>query len=596
MPDSKNLILAVVVSLAIIVGFEFLWPKPAQQGGVETQTTATSSAPAPSSQAPGSQGTGEQTSTIPAPVASSDTLLPQPTVGGAAPVVPVLGQQNREALVAAPDRVRIRTSALEGSITPQATRIDDLTLLNYREETDPSSPNIVLFEPQGSDRSYYAEFGWVAGNTGLSVPGPNTRWETTSTVLTPQSPAVFTWDNGQGLLFRRTIAVDDNYMFAIHDTVENTTQEAVVLYPYGVVARGYTPDTMGFFILHEGPVGVFNGTLNEQSYKDLREKREIREVSTGGWIGFADKYWLSALIFDRDTETTTRYVHRMQDGRDRYQIDFLGTARAIPPGQSLTLEHDFFAGAKEVRLLDSYAEEYAIDRFDLAIDFGWFYFLTKPFFYFLLWLHGHLGNLGVAILAFTIILKALLFPLANKAYKSMSKLKQLQPEMQKIQERFKDDRQRMNQEVMAMYKKEGANPLSGCLPILIQIPIFFALYKVLFVSIEMRHAPFFGWIQDLSAPDPTSLFNLFGLLPFTPPSILMIGVWPLIMGFTMWLQQRLNPAPTDPIQAKILMFLPVIFTVMLASFPAGLVVYWAWNNTLSIAQQWIIMRRMGVKI
>jgi YidC/Oxa1 family membrane protein insertase len=343
-------------------------------------------------------------------------------------------------------------------------------------------------------------------------------------------------------------------------------------------------------------LGVFNGTLKELKYKDLEEDGPVEQVSTGGWIGITDKYWLTALDFPRDTETKARFMHRTADGHPRYQVDFLGAAHTVAPGQTVSLSHDFFAGAKEIGVLDHYAEGRNIDRFDLAIDFGWFYFLTKPFAYALLWLQGTLGNAGLAIITFTFALRLLLFPLANKSYKSMSKMKALQPDMKALQERFKDDRQRLNQEMMALYKTKGVNPVSGCLPIQVQIPIFFALYKVLFVSIEMRHAPFYGWIHDLSAPDPTSLFNLFGLIPWDPPQMLMIGVWPLIMGLTMWAQQKLNPAPADPMQAKIMMWLPVIFTVMLASFPAGLVIYWATNNTLSVAQQWVIMKRMGVKI
>lgn len=571
MPDQKNLILAVVLSLLVIVGFELLWPKPEpQRAPQETAQTQ---------QAPGGD--------VPAP---SGVVAPGGEI--AAPGSP----EARQSVLAATPRVRIETPSLEGSINLTGGRFDDLVMRDYRVEPAKTAENIRLLSPRGTAEPYYGEYGWVAGTQGLNVPGGDTVWQADREVLSPDSPVTLTWDNGQGLLFSRKVEVDADYMFTINETVTNQGAEAATLYPYGLVARGYRPETIDFYILHEGPLGVFNSTLKEMDYGDLEEESKVEVSSTGGWIGITDKYWLTALDFPRDTATTARFMHRQADGRPRYQVDFLGAAHTVAPGQTTALSHDFFAGAKELRILDHYAETRNIDRFDLAIDFGWFYFLTKPFAYALLWLQGVLGNAGLAIIAFTFALRLLLFPLANKSYKSMSKMKALQPDMKALQERFKDDRQRLNQEMMALYKTKGVNPVSGCLPILVQIPIFFALYKVLFVSIEMRHAPFYGWIHDLSAPDPTSLFNLFGLIPWDPPSFLVIGVWPLIMGATMWAQQKLNPAPADPMQAKIMMWLPVIFTVMLAGFPAGLVIYWATNNLLSVAQQWFIMKRMGVKV
>lgn len=573
MTEQKNLILAVAISLAIIVGFEFLWPKPEPQ-----------QSPTPSAE----QVQDSADSSVPT---AADAAKPGTAPVGGVAAGTAAPQDREAALEQAAARVEIDTPALSGSIALTGTRFDDLTLKEYREAPDPGSPNIVLLSPKGTAKPYYAEFGFVAGSRDIAVPGPDTTWQAQGDRLTPDQPLVLTWDNGQGLIFTREISVDEDFMFTVRDTVENTGDAPVTLFPYGLISRGYTPETLGFYILHEGPLGVFDGTLKEIDYDDLRDDKMIEQPSTGGWIGITDKYWLTALDLSNETESKTRFVYQGNGGH-RYQVDFLGAGQQVAPGGSITTKTDFFAGAKEVKLLDHYAETYNIDRFDLAVDFGWFYFLTKPFFYALDFLYGLLGNFGLAIIAFTVAIKLVLFPLANKSYKSMSKMKRLQPKMKELQERFGDDRQRLNQEMMALYKQEGANPVSGCLPILIQIPIFFSLYKVLFVSIEMRHAPFFGWIKDLSAPDPTTMFNLFGLIPWDPPSFLHIGVWPLIMGLTMWLQQKMNPAPPDPVQARIMMFLPVLFTVMLAGFPAGLVIYWACNNILSVGQQWLIMRKV----
>lgn len=383
-------------------------------------------------------------------------------------------------------------------------------------------------------------------------------------------------------------------MFTVSQRVENTGTEPVSLYPYGLIRRWDTPPTAGFFILHEGPIGVLGGTLEEIDYDDLQEDGDIELPSDGGWLGITDKYWLTALVPDQESTLTANFRHSLSDGQDRYQVDYLRNQIRLSPGNTIEVVDRLFVGAKEVSLLDQYREDYGIPLFDRAVDFGWFYFLTKPLFYVLHWFYERVGNYGVAILLLTLLVKILFYPLANKSYRSMSQMKKLQPEMMKMREQYGDDKARMNQELMALYKKEKVNPMSGCLPIVVQIPVFFALYKVLFVSIEMRHAPFFGWIQDLSAPDPTTVFNLFGLIPWDPPAFLMIGVWPLLMGATMLLQQRLNPQPADPMQAKIMMMLPLMFIFLFATFPAGLVIYWTWNNVLSIAQQWVIMKRMGV--
>ncbi|KAA5606675.1 membrane protein insertase YidC [Roseospira marina] len=600
MVEQRNLILAVVLSIAVLFGFEMVWrvivppPEP-----VETVAGEATTSPAEPGALPGEGSAGAPG----APAADSGGAVPSAPGAETASMPATAGAMSRDEAIAATEggRVAIDTPRVHGSIRLRGARLDDLTLPTYREELDPNSPPIHLFSPAGSVDPYYAEFGWVAAATpaGVSqpVPGPETQWQASGDTLHVNEPITLTWDNGQGLRFVRTVAIDENYMFTMTQRVENTGGEPVTLYPYGLVSRTDRPKTTGIWILHEGPLGVFDGTLKEVNYKDLEEDEPtVEQTSTGGWIGITDKYWLAALAYDQQAEATTRFTRRMVEGRERFQVDYRLPGETVAPGSSVETTNRLFAGAKKVQLLDGYEEKYGITNFDLAIDFGWFYFMTKPFFYGLLWLEDVLGNFGLAILGFTVLIKLAFFPLANKSYKSMTKMKMLQPEMKKLQERFKDDRQRMSQELMMLYKREKASPVSGCLPILIQIPVFFSLYKVLFVSIEMRHAPFYGWIHDLSAPDPTNVFTLFGLIPWDTPAFLAIGIWPLIMGVTMFLQQKLNPAPPDPTQARIMMFLPIMFTFMLAHFPAGLVIYWTWNNLLSMAQQWFIMKRMGVSV
>ncbi len=579
MTDQRNMFLAIVLSMAILFGWDYFFapePLPPPQN---IETAETPSAPdAPSPSAPG----------LSAPGPSAPGLaLPE-----------IEAPADRLSAIETLPRAGIDTERLRGSVPLQGLRFDDLTLKGYRETPDPESSEIDLLSPADAPSPYYAELGWLSADPSLALPSSESVWQTglDTPVLTPDRPLVLTWNNGAGLTFRRTITLDQDYMFTIYDEVENGTPNPVSLFPYGLIARVDTPDILGFFILHEGPLGVFDETLKEVDYEDLRETPTDTVTSTGGWIGFTDKYWLAVLAHEQDKTVEATFRHSLSGSRDRYQTDFRTTEPVtIAPGETAGSRTFFFAGAKEVELLDGYTQSLGIDRFDLAIDFGWFYFLTKPFFYALIWLKDVLGNFGLAILGLTIGLRLLLYPLADKQFRAMTKLKKLQPEMKKLQERYADDRTRMNQELMELYKREKANPAAGCLPLLIQIPIFFALYKVLFVTIEMRQEPFYGWIDDLSAPDPTSLFNLFGLLPYDVPAFLTIGAWPIIMGLTMWLQQKLNPAPTDPMQAKIMSFLPIIFTVLLATFPAGLVIYWAWSNALGILQQWVIMRQAGVK-
>ena len=569
MNDQKNMLLAIVLSMAILFIWDFFFaPK-----------------------------TNLENTNIENADITSKEIINEEVIKPTLPAQNLQKIIDRKDIIENEERIKIKTESLSGSFSLRGLRLDDLTLVKYRKTTLESSDEIILLSPRSTKKPYFAEIGWLSSDSSVLTPNSKTIWsqENNSQILNEENDIKLFWDNGQGLIFKRKISLDKNYMFKIDDEVINNTNNTVALYPYGSITRISTPDILGFFILHEGPLGVFDDTLREFDYSDLREKQLEQVISRGGWSGFTDKYWLTALVTDQDKEIETSLRH-VFNGNDLYQVDFRTiNPNIISPGDTSKANTFFFAGAKEVKLLDGYSENYGISRFDLAIDFGWFYFLTKPLFYSLIWLKDQLGNFGLSILALTVFLRLLLYPLADKQFKAMTKLKKLQPEMKALQERYSDDRTKLNQELMSLYKKEKANPAAGCLPILVQIPIFFALYKVLFVTIEMRHAPFYGWINDMSAKDPTSIFNIFGLLPYEVPSFLILGAWPIIMGITMWLQMKLNPAPTDPLQAKIMSFLPIIFTVMLASFPAGLVIYWAWSNALGILQQWAIMRKAGVK-
>jgi len=577
--DNRNLFLAIAISVVILIGFDYLNPTPPQPAS-PTATVSSSPTPARSS------------------AAGTTTSLTPGTAPGAT-IAAINTFQSIAKQISSQARISITSPSVTGSLTLKGARLDDLILNAYTKTIDKNSPKIRLLSPRGAENAYYAEYGWVAP-TGVQVPGTDTLWTADRTVLSPQTPVTLRWDNGAGLLFKRTISLDKDFMFTVTQNVTNTSSKAVALHSYALVSRWGTPKTSGLYVLHEGPLGVFNNTLNEMKYKDLRNDGEMKFPSTGGWLGFTNKYWLTTLIPDQTAAVTARMLYSKAGNIEKYQADFVGAEMVVQPGANIETTSHLFAGAKKVSLLDGYSKSLGIVNFDLAIDFGILYFLTKPIFYAMHYIHSVVGNFGVSILLLTVSIKLLLFPLANKSYVSMSRMKKLQPKVKVLQERFKGDKPRLNQEMMALYKKEKANPAAGCLPILVQIPIFFSLYKVLMGTIEMRHAPFFGWIQDLSARDPASIWTLFGLIPWDHlaviPSPLDIGAWPIIMGFTMWFQQRLNPAPTDPIQAKVFFYLPFIFTFMLARFSSGLVIYWAWNNTLSILQQMIIMRRMGVKI
>ena len=593
--DQKNVWIAMAIILAMFFGYQFLYELPRTQ-----QKQAELEAQQQQQQQAGGTTTGD--------TASGDAVLPD--VGGASGSVeatlPAVSTPEPQDMVSRTDalaespRIAISTPSLHGSIALKGGRLDDLTLVKYRETVDPTSPDVTLFSPVGGPDAYYVEWGWLAKEGNVNLPNKDTLWQASDDPLTPDTPLTLTWDNGEGLVFSRTISIGDNYMFTVTQSVANNTNQQLSLFPYALINRYGTPETLGFYILHEGLIGVFDDTLTEVDYDDVQDADDgtINYASTGGWIGITDKYWLAALIPEQPLPFSGRFVHNLRaDGLDTYQADYLRSEIAVPAGGSVEVTDHLFAGAKVVTLLDSYAETLNIPLFDRAVDFGWFYFMTKPIFFVLLFFKEQIGNFGLAILLLTVVIKLLFFPLANKSYKAMSKMRKLAPEMKILRERYKDDKSKMQQELMGMYKKEKVNPASGCLPIVIQIPVFFALYKVLFVTIEMRHAPFYGWINDLSARDPTSILNLFGLLPFSPdyaPAILSIAAWPLIMASTMWLQQRISPQPPDPTQAKIFMFMPLFFLFIFNNFPAGLVIYWTWNNLLSVTQQWFIMKRMGV--
>ncbi len=579
--DQRNLALAIVLSLIIILGFQFFIMPPLEQVSPAVQGEALDTPSQPESD-------------IPTPPAGDREIDREADLAVA-----------RSEIIESTERVRIASPTLSGSIALAGGRIDDLLLTQYRKSLDPKSPQIVLLTPPGTALPYFTDFGWTATDSTIRLPDRDTPWVADGDSLAPGRPVTLTWDNGQGLVFRRSFAMDDHYMFTITQQVENQGEAPVVLSPYGLISRTGTPDILGFYILHEGLIGVFGGALKEVDYDDLRsDRREERiqaQSTTGGWIGITDKYWMTALVPDQKKPVDTRFVYSDPGGKDRYQTDYLYEPVTIEPGAASVVTSRLFAGAKKFLPLKDYQDNLGIERFIWTIDWGWFWFLTIPLFYALVWFAEQTGNFGVAILLVTVVIKLLFFPLANKSYVSMAKMKKLAPKINELKERFGEDKQRMNQEMMALYKQEGANPMAGCLPILLQIPVFFALYKVMFVTIEMRHAPFFGWIQDLSAQDPTSILNLFGLLPWGVPelglfNVINLGVWPILMGITMFLQQRLNPQPTDPTQAKIFFWMPIIFTFLLATFPAGLVIYWTWNNFLTILQQAFIMKRNGIPL
>jgi len=575
MGEQKNLFLAIGLSVAIIIGFQFLFPQqqiisPSSEKIEGTQPTAS--------------------------IDDSENIK-------------INKIQTKEEIIQDSERVIINTSTLSGSINLTGAILDDLILLNYKESLDPKSKNISLLSPDGTTNPYYIEFGWKelsSNSTSIDLPSSDTKWSTSGSFLEANSPVTLFWNNKQNITFKIIFEIDDNYLFNITQIIENKSNLNIEVFPYRLIKRINYPDTINFFILHEGLISLLNNELLEKKYAKLEDNcssaNKTKDIfcdqkSTGGWLGFTDKYWMTALIPDQNESINVNYRHS-KNKRDSFRVGYVGQVFSILPGNQKIYNGQVFAGAKNLEILSKYKEINNIPRFTDAIDWGWFSFLTKPISYSINWFYQYVGNFGLAIIAFTILMRLILFPLAQTSFKSMAKMKKLQPEMQKLKETYPDDRQKMQQELMALYKKEGANPIAGCLPIVVQIPIFFSLYKVLFVTIEMYHAPFYGWIHDLSAPDPAGILTVFGLISWSVPdflSIINIGILPIFMGFTMWLQQRLNPAPTDPTQAKIFAFLPFVFTFILAGFAAGLVLYWSINNILSIAQQWIIQRKILAK-
>lgn len=589
--NNKNFLLAIALSIGVLILWQFFYAGPRmeeEQARLKKQQEAAQQQQRQAN-APGAQPAADGT-----PKNPSTTLGAPPQLPGTRPV------RDRKAVINETQRVAIDTPSLKGSINLTGGRIDDITLKNYRETVEKDSPQVTVLAPSGSEKPFYAEHGWLGQNVGdMALPGAKTQWKQTSSgPLTPSSPLELEFDNGKGLIFRRTISVDDKYMFTLKREVENTTGKPITLFPFALLSRHVRPPTAGFFILHEGLVGVLGEEegWQEITYDDAVENPAKEAKAKGGWLGITDKYWAASLIPDQKLTYKGRLSGSQNGSQESFQTDYLLDPITIEAGKKTSIEDRVFAGAKQVGVIESYEDDLKIFNFSNMIDWGWFYFLTIPLNHALDYVYKIVGNFGISILIVTLFIKLLLFPLANKAYVSMSRMKKLQPEVKKLQDRYKDDKMKQQQEMMALYKKEKVNPLSGCLPILVQIPIFFALYKVLFVSIDMRHAPFYGWIQDLSAPDPTTIFNLFGLIPWDPPSFLMIGIWPIIMGITMWVQMKLNPAQPDPVQQQIFAWMPVMFTFLLATFPAGLVIYWAWNNFLSVLQQYWIMRNQGVDV
>jgi len=575
--QNKNLILATALSFLVILAW-FLFFPPEE--------------PVVDPNAPVAAQVAEAPAALPAAVPAAD----QPAV----------------AAVPAAPRLQIDTPQLEGSISLAGARLDDLKLKNYHVALDPASDTVRLLSPVGQPHAYYALYGWVPGGTldFADVPGADTLWQIAAgDTLAPGKPVTLRWSNGKGLTFTREISVDDRYMFGVKDSVQNTGTAPVTLQPYGVVARhGKPADLQNFFVLHEGVVGRTDGTLAEIKYDNVADlpevareaaRAEIKEAATDGWLGFTDKYWMTVLVPEQGKPFTAVVKYNAQ--ADIYQTETRLPTLTVAPGAQAEVNSQLFAGAKEWETIRGYQNQGGIAGFIDSIDWGWFFFFTKPIFWLLHNLHGLIGNMGLAIMALTLVLKVLVLPLAYKSYVSMARMKELQPEMEALKARMGEDKAKLQKEMMQLYKDKKVNPAAGCLPVLIQIPIFFSLYKVIFVTLELRHAPFFGWLNDLSAPDPSSLFNLFGLMPWAAPvhpslmATIFIGLLPILLGISMWLQQKLNPAPADPAQAAIFAWMPWVFMFMLGGFASGLVVYWITNNTITFTQQYAIMRSHGHK-
>ena len=592
-PDTKNYYLALALSVLVVIGWNYFYAKPQMDRARQSQALVANKN---NLNAPGVVGS---------PAGLPPQTVNSPPQGGIVPETPAARRDRKAALADSP-RIDIETPSILGSIALRGARLDDVALKDYRETPDPNSPNIVLLSPPGATAAYYAESGFVPQpGSDVALPGADTLWTADANQkLTPSTPVTLTWDNGKGLVFTRKIAVDKEYMFAVTTSVANKGTTPVTLSPYSLIVRQGLPPTSGYSVLHEGYVGVVGDSrVQEPKYSDIeKEPNGVQALKgTGGWMGFTDKYFATAIVPDQ-TQSFDATFSAHGTGEKTYQTATLNAPMTIAPGATADTTAHLFAGAKVVSLLDRYTTEYKIEKFDRLIDWGWLYFITKPMFFLLDSIYKIVGNFGLAIIGITFLVKLVFFPIANRSYMSMAKMKAAQPQLAALKEKYPDDKMKQQQEMMAIYKREKINPVAGCLPMVIQIPVFFALYKVLFVTIEMRQAPFYFWIHDLSQPDPTNVFNLFGLLPFNPTVLpmfghfLAIGLLPLIMGFSMFLQMKMNPEPTDPVQKTMFSWMPVIFTFMLGTFPSGLVLYWTVNNTLTIIQQSVIMKRAGVKL
>lgn len=550
--DKKNLILAMVASMAIFGGYYFFYERPVLQKQQET------------------------------PVSEKPADIPGESLDA------TLSYASAKSIS---KRVNFKTNALQGSISLKGGRIDDVFLTRYKENLTEDSRSVSLLQPPKTAESYYMESGWVSSDKSVEMPNGNTVWTPTINTVNSNETCILKWNSPQGLIFTRAITPDAEYVFKITDRVTNQSNKTVQMRPFALLSRT-SPSGSGStsYALHEGAIGYLDDKLKEEKYKDIQSEKAFHYTSKGGWFGFSDKYWLGALLPDQSMNIHANFRAVGTESAPRYQTDFMGPEIVLQPGMSTEHSFHLFAGAKSVDVLDDYERKLNLPHFDLAIDFGWFYFITRPLFFVLKTLYQFFGNFALAIVALTLLIRALLFPLASKSYKSMAKMKSLTPELNRIKEQTEGDNMRRNQEMMALYKKHKVNPVSGCLPMVLQVPVLFAIYKVLLISIEMRHTPLFGWIRDMSAPDPTTLFNLFGLIPWAPPSFLMIGALPLMMGFTMYLQQKLSPQPMDEMQTKMFLILPFLFTYMLSQFPAGVVFYWTLTNILAILQQWALTR------
>ena len=557
--ENKNVLAAVVLSTVIIMMWQFWYGEPVPQNQNQEQ-------------------------------------VQEQQLKGDKPLAPAITQKKietkltRSDAINEGDRLIIENKNIKGSISLTGALIDDLTLKNYNQENNSDTKKVILLNPKKYEQAYFLETGWATSGNEI-VPDNQSKWSVKGNkVLSPNNPVTLEWENRNGLTFIKKFNIDDQYLITVNEEVKNTSTQTVSLFHYAQVTRQQKPDVQNFYILHEGLIGVVDESLNEVNYDDVQDKKKSYTGSKG-WVGITDKYWLTAVVPEKGKNFNAEFVYDKA-----FKANYIITdPTVINVNQTGSNISSLFIGAKEVSIVDGYAENLGFHKFDLAIDWGWFHFFTKPLFFVIDYLFKLSGNFGIAIILLTAAIRLLFFPLANYSFASMAKMKALQPEMQRIKDLYKDDKQKIQMEMMSLYKKEKVNPVSGCLPILIQIPFFFAIYKMLFVTIEMRHAPFYGWIQDLSAPDPTSIFNFFGLIPWDPPSFLMIGAWPIIMGITMYVQQKLNPAPPDPIQAKIFAFFPLFLTVLLASFPAGLVIYWSINNVLTMAQQYVIIKKTKIK-